>query len=353
MATRILAATRKIWPLLTLAVLAAGCAGAGLRSPDTSPDHPLAGRIWDVRAGAFVDYPTLLGEAAMARHVLLGEIHINGEHHEIQARIVEDLNGLGPPRSLVFEIFEQGQQPDIDRAAARPGVTTGTLADATGIRDSGWNWDSYEPLVGLALSEGMPIRAGNAPLADVNRVAREGAGTLPESRLADLGLAAPLPPSAHAALTETIVASHCGHVFGDMTERLIAAQRLRDATMAEVMITSRPGETVLITGAGHARRDYGVPFYVAGRDPSATVLSIGLTEVRPQRLDPAEYVDRLEGLEAPFDYLWFTSRTVSEDPCEQFRDQLRELQDRDSGDGPDDPTARTPAPVTRALLGRS
>lgn len=318
-------------PLLGLAVLAAGCAGAGHRSPDPGADHPLAGRIWDVGAGAFVDYSALLGEAAGARHVLLGEIHINGEHHEIQARVIGDLVELGPARSLVFEIFEQDQQPDIDRVAALPDPTSGDIADATGIRDSGWNWDSYEPLVELALDKGMPIRAGNAPRADVSRVAREGAGVLPEERLAGLGMSAPLPPSAHAALTDTIVASHCGHVFGDMTERLIAAQRLRDAIMAEVMIASRPDRTVLITGAGHARRDYGVPFYLAHSDPSATVVAIGLTEIRPGRNDPDDYLDRLEGLDAPFDYLWFTSRTVSEDPCEQFRDQLREFHERLSG----------------------
>lgn len=351
--TRILAATRRIWPLLAPAVLVAGCAGAGLRSPAAPPDHPLTGRIWDVRAGAFVDYPTLLGEAARARHLLLGEIHINSEHHEIQARIIEDLSEMGPSRSLVLEIFEQDQQREIDRTLAQPGVTTETIAEATGIEDSGWNWDSYAPLVGLALDVGMPIRAGNAPRADVNRVAREGSGALPQKRLADLGLSTPLPPTAHVALTDTIVASHCGHVFGDMTERLIAAQRLRDATMAEVMMSSQPETTVLITGAGHARRDYGVPFYIAGRAPSATVLSIGLTEVRPQQQGPVDYVDRLEGLDAPFDYLWFTGRTVSDDPCEQFRDQLKEFHERASGEGKDGPAARNPAPVTGSRAGLS
>jgi uncharacterized iron-regulated protein len=241
--------------------------------------------------------------------------------------------------TLVFEIFEQDQQDAIDGAVADPQATTETIAGATDIRDSGWDWDSYEPLVGLALQKGVTIRAGNAPRAQVNEIARNGPGVIPEDRLTALGISTPLPSSAQAALTRTIVDSHCGHVFGDMTGRLVAAQRLRDATMADVMLASRPETTVLITGSGHARRDYGVPYYILARDPSATVLSIGLRETRDRQEDPAAYVDQLDGLDVPFDYLWFTSRTVSEDPCEQFRESLEELRRRGAGAPAETPEA--------------
>jgi uncharacterized iron-regulated protein len=313
-----------VWSLLALAGLV-GCSAA--LQPETDEDiaHPLEGQIWDVRAGQFVDYRDLLADAAKARHVLLGEIHINPEHHRIQARIIEDLAAGGQPPALVFEIFEQDQQEELDRAISAPGATTANVAAATGIRESGWDWDSYEPLVGLALEYGMPVGAGNAPREQVNQVAMGGLETIPAHRLDALGISSPLPAPGLAALSETIVASHCGHVFGEMTGRLIAAQRLRDATMADVMISSEPARTILVTGSGHARRDYGVPYYLLAREPSADVLSIGLREVSEQSDQPADYVDQLDGMDAPFDFLWFTSATVSEDPCEQFRESFEKF----------------------------
>ena len=110
-----------------------------------------------------------------------------------------------------------------------------------------------------------------------------------------------------------------------MTERLIDAQRLRDATMAGVMLNARPDTTVLITGAGHARRDYGVPVYLLERAPGARVLAIGLMEVASSLSAPADYLNPTPGLDVAFDYLWFTTRVVSEDPCEQFREQLEKI----------------------------
>ena len=78
-----------------------------------------------------------------------------------------------------------------------------SVAAATGIRESGWDWDSYEPLVGLALEYGMPVGAGNAPREQVNQVAMGGLKTIPAHRQDALGISSPLPAPGLAALSET------------------------------------------------------------------------------------------------------------------------------------------------------
>jgi hypothetical protein len=105
---------------------------------------------------------------------------------------------------------------------------------------------------------------------------------------------------------------------------MLAAQRLRDAYLADALIGAAGRPAVLITGGGHARLDYGVPFYLGVRAPEARVVSIGLTEVVADATEPTAYA-RTEGTVPAFDFLWFTPRTDTEDPCELFREQLERM----------------------------
>ncbi len=125
-----------------------------------------------------------------------------------------------------------------------------------------------------------------------------------------------------------MVESHCGHASREFAVRLVDAQRLRDGTMADVMLGAGEAGTVLITGSGHARRDYGVPLYVAERAPGARMLSVRLVEVRDGFDDPAAYLDAVADQPRPFDYLWFTPAIERPDPCEQFRKGLERLERR-------------------------
>jgi hypothetical protein len=76
----------------------------------------------------------------------------------------------------------------------------------------------------------------------------------------------------------------------------------------------------LITGAGHARNDRGVPYYLRLVDPDALVVSIGFREVSAGAEAISDYQDA-----ANYDFVWFTPRVDDNDPCEQFKDQLKSL----------------------------
>jgi uncharacterized iron-regulated protein len=116
-----------------------------------------------------------------------------------------------------------------------------------------------------------------------------------------------------------IEASHCGMVTPQLRDGLVRAQRLRDATLADVALGKLDQGVVFILGRGHARRDVGVPLYLATRRPGTRVLSIGFVEVGAGKTAPAQYETERIGTALPYDILWFTPRAERPDPCLAFR----------------------------------
>ncbi len=220
----------KLLSALGFAALAACAQPLGPR------EHPLVGRIWDVRAARFVTADELFDRAARARHVILGETHDNPEHHRLQRVVLDALAARGEKRVLAMEQFDSEYQAAIDAARARSSDAE-AIADAGHFERRGWNWPLYRPLVQFALERGWPLVAANLSRADARAI-------------------------------------------------------VTDAARAN--------------GAGHARRDRGVPLYVGEAD----VLSVAFIEVEPDRSKPQDYADG-----ASFDYLWFSTRAAREDPC--------------------------------------
>jgi uncharacterized iron-regulated protein len=72
---------------------------------------------------------------------------------------------------------------------------------------------------------------------------------------------------------------------------------------------------VLIAGAGHVRRDRGVPYYLAQEQPQASLVTVALQEVARDLSEPVAYGWHV----GAFDYVWFTPRASDEDPCAAFR----------------------------------
>jgi len=317
--------------LAFLAASAAGCVSTrgGPALPPPAVAHPLEGQIWDARNEAFLDREALYARALESRTVLLGEIHVNPEHHDIQAEVISYLaaNSAGP--AIVFEMFEVDQQANIDGAREKKGVQAGTIADVTGFRDSGWDWDMYGPLVETTLNLDLRLLAGNAPRATVRGIATGQPGTLNGAQRARLEQ--PLPEPARSALVAELVEGHCGYLPPGMEPGLVAAQKLRDITMSDVITSAGDRQTVLIAGSGHVRRDFGVPHYLEPGLSGADILVVSLTEVLHGENDPAAYLPG-DASDPVYDLLWFTRRTPREDPCEAFRDQLESMKERFSAE---------------------
>ena len=316
-------AARAFVSVIALTLLLTACATLTWWTSPTGRNHPLAERIWDVRAGTFVLPPDLTARLANARFVLLGERHDNPEHHTLQARLLGGMIAAGRRPAVGFEMLSTDDATAIARYLARSPKDASGLGEAVSWNRSGWpDWRLYEPIAQAALDAGLPIVATNLSRVATDAIRRNGLAGLSASLARRLGLEEPLGPETRDAIRRELEESHCGTVEGATLERMVDIQWARDARMAEALV--REGQrdgAVLIAGAGHVRTDRGVPFHLQRRAPGATVVSVAFLEVEATVDAPAGYVARFEGA-LPFDYVWFTPRVDTDDPCTRLRAHL-------------------------------
>ena len=277
--------------------------------------HPLSGRIWDTRARDWISTTELERRLTRARYVLLGEVHDNAGHHRLRRDLLAALVRDGRRPAIAMEQFDREHQPALQRVQDEPAPTPELLKTAGRIDAQGWNWSYYEPIVRLALDHRLPIFAANLSRADAFRVSTEGAAAVLGAAAASaLQLDKPLPDAARLKLEEVIDEGHCGQAPRNILPGMIAAQRARDAIMAQTL--QAHASAVLIAGNGHVRRDFGVPHYLAHDPQGDDVRVVGFIEVDAAQLAPIDYV----AAGAPeYDYIAFTPRTPRPDPCKDLR----------------------------------
>ena len=309
--------------VIALTLLLTACATLTWWISPTGRNHPLAERIWDVRAGTFVLPPDLAGRLANARFVLLGERHDNPEHHTLQARLFGGMIAAGRRPAVGFEMLSTDDATAIARYLSGSPKDASGLGEAVSWKRSGWpDWRLYEPIAQAALDAGLPIVATNLSRVATDAIRRNGLAGLSASLARRLGLEEPLDPETRDAIRRELDASHCGTADGITLERMVDVQWARDARMAEALVRAgqRDG-AILIAGAGHVRTDRGVPFHLQRRAPGATIVSVAFLEVDATVDAPAGYAARFEGA-LPFDYVWFTPRIDDADPCARLRAHL-------------------------------
>jgi uncharacterized iron-regulated protein len=326
----------RLVPLLALAALA--CAPRPGASPGRGPpsgapgwrsplhrEHPLVGRVLEVRATRWADGAALAAAVARSDLVLLGETHDNADHHLLQAWLLGALASAGRRPAVAFEMLGTHQQADLDAVLARRPVSSDDVATAIGWDASGWPaFELYRPVFDAALAADLPLLAANLP-RDLSRdVVRKGRDALPEALRERLARDEPFPEAEAAEMRKEMADSHCGELPESLLDPMVLAQRARDAQMAERIEAAPPGRgAVLVTGSGHARSDRGVPRHLARDVPSRAVLSVAFLEVMPGDLEPAAYAVPYGTAALPFDWVVFTPAADREDPCAKLRDAHR------------------------------
>ncbi len=280
--------------------------------------HPLVGTLWSLRERRPVTVPELDRALFRADFILLGEQHDNPDHHLLQSLVIERLVALGRPPAVVLEMLPREGTPDL--SSYRGG------ADGLGAflawEERGWpDWRLYEPLGRSLLRHGLPIYGAEVSKEERRAVGEEGFAALPQGARQDLLLDRPLPAAGREKLLAALEEGHCGLLPRDALGPMAAVQRLRDARLAEGLLTARaavePAPAVLIAGAGHVRADYGVPWYLRRRAPAAESLVLAFVEVAAGEEAPESYP-----LASAADYLWFTPAAERGDPCAALKQRL-------------------------------
>lgn len=214
-----------------------------------------------------------IDKMASAEIVILGEVHDNPDHHKQQAQIIDRL----APAALVLEMLTPDQT---DR------ITPALLNDPARLRQvlewdqSGWpDFDLYAPVFSAART--ARIYGALVPRTQAREVLSAGMTGVFGEDAARFGLDRPLPEEQQTAREAMQMAAHCDALPAEMLPGMVDIQRLRDAILAREALRALAetgGPVVVITGNGHARRDWGMPVYIKAARPNTTLFVLGQTE---------------------------------------------------------------------------
>ena len=282
-------------------------------------DDARVGKIWDSANHAFVERNVLIQHARLSDFVILGEKHDNADHHYLQGNVIQILARDGVPPAVVFEMLSEDDRPALEVWRKSAPEDVDALGLALDWDHSGWPpFKIYRPVFLAAISRSLRIEPGNLSHAQLQSLHRNGVAGLSADERHRLALDAPLAADARSSLGDEIREGHCGMVDAHGVDAMVEIQRVRDATLADALLRART-PAVLIAGAGHARKDRAVPFYLRARSPERNVLSVAFVEVSERA------TEELADLERAYDFLWFTPRVDDLDPCERFKEELEKM----------------------------
>lgn len=252
--------------LLALLVAAASAAGAQPAALDAA-DPATVG--------------ILVGAAAEADVLFLGEQHDDSTAHALQLRILETLLAGERPVVLALEMVETDVQPVLDE------YLTGLIRERDWLA-AGRPWANYEadyrPLVEAANEAGAPVVASNAPSRYASLVSRRGGIAVLDSLSATARAWLPpavAPPSEALAAKFTDLMGGMPHGSGPTVEGMLAAQNLRDATMAWRVadaLDAHPSALVVhVNGSFHSAGGLGIPEHLARLAPDAEAVVVTMT----------------------------------------------------------------------------
>lgn len=232
----------------------------------------------------------------------LGETHDNPGHHIRQAERVLELQ----PSALVFEMLTADKAQNVTADLVADALA---LEEALGWSDSGWpDFAMYYPI--FAAAPTAAVFGAAVPRTDARRVMSEPVGKVFGAQASQYGLDRALPAEQQKAREAMQFAAHCDALPVDMLPMMVDMQRLRDASLARAVVQALEqtgGPVAVITGNGHARKDWGAPALLETARPLLKVASLGQGETGSP--DP----------DGQFDEIAMSPPAERDDPCAAFQ----------------------------------
>lgn len=255
------------------------CTGWSLEAASQVTKYKQAYEIYNA-AGKKVSYRKMFKEISQADAILFGELHNDPIAHWLQHELAKDLSNNGNPFSLTLEMFETDQQKWVEYYLKNK-------IDTKLFEDSMRLWPNYKtdykPVVEFAKSAGWRVIGANCPRQAARMVARNGMDKFADAAAAWKEIIAPLPISidtqdlGYREMRLMMDGSH-----GMSPEHLIAAQALKDATMAHfIVLELKIGRKVLhLNGEFHSKNFGGVYRFLKQYDQNASFKTISVVEAQ-------------------------------------------------------------------------
>ncbi len=290
-------------------------------------EHPLVGRIWSASQQEGVLPSEVVRAASEADVVLIGETHDNPDHHKLQAWLLRELARKGKRPAVVMEMIGTDKADELANVQLASNITADGIASRLDWDNSGWPaFSMYRPIVDAAIGANFPILPGDPTREQMKQISQSGLSALSYSERVKLGLGSQMASAFSSALTDELKTSHCNQLADSDLVNMAQAQRFHDAVLADNVLKAvdkAGGSAVLITGAGHARTDRGVPFYLRTRASGLKVVSIILSEVINGVENPEDGAPHDPNGKAAADFVWYTARSERADPCIELQKQLK------------------------------
>lgn len=231
--------------------------------------------------GKQVDFTQMTKQLADYDVVLFGEYHNSSINHWLELKLAESLYDLkGNQLILGAEMLERDNQQVIDE------YLQGAI-DAKGLEKEARLWKNfktdYKPLVDFAKEKGLRFVATNIPRRYAKMVAKSGMDTLDSLPKADLAWVAKLPIKVDLDTPgyremKDIMAKHATE---DKLMNFIAAQAVKDATMAESILKNRKrGQLFLhFNGNYHSKEHGGIYWYLKKRKAWLSGLKVAVISI--------------------------------------------------------------------------
>lgn len=228
---------------------------------------------WSVPGGGRIAAPEILGRAAKAQVVLLGESHDNADHHRWELQTVAALAALRPKLVLGFEMFPRRVQGALDRWVA------GELSEAEFLETADWSqvwgYDAafYLPLFHFARLNRIPMVALNVERDLVRMVGSKGLAAVPPEKRE--GVSA--PDAASEAYLDRLFTSYTQHpdknesapartdpAFRTFVEAQLVWDRAMAQALADAAGRNQDALVVGVMGSRHIAHGDGVPHQLHG-----------------------------------------------------------------------------------------
>ncbi|MCS6904338.1 MAG: ChaN family lipoprotein [Bacteroidia bacterium] len=228
--------------------------------------------------GKKTDYGALFKKAQKAQVILFGELHNNPIAHWLQYELIKDLVENNIPLIIGGEMFEADIQNNINAYFANEW-------DTQKFESSTELWPNYatdyKPILEFARKYKINLVATNIPRKYARLVARSGLAALDTLSEREKRWMAPLPIQVDFSLPGYQAMKAMVHGGGTVaTENFIAAQAMKDATMAYFIYQNLPASGVFVhlNGAYHSNNYEGIYWYLKKYSSKLKILTISTVE---------------------------------------------------------------------------